>query len=291
MYYYVINPAAGNGAINTVQDKLKQRLIELGINGEFVKTTGPGEAEAVTKTAIEKGANTIVAVGGDDTVNEVMNAAAGTATAIGIIPLGKSNTLASHFGISSWQQACEVLAARRIVSYNLIGAGQNYFLSTLTLGFETDLDKHVDTSSETIKDRARQFVSSWRHAKNFSTLHGSISADDKLKIDADIFTLQVANQKFNDPLAKNSLVVSLTDRPARPQLSAYLWQHLRGDKPLDDTATTRFFARKVVVETDPVTGVMIDGKLIGRTPIAIRLTDRQVRFITEKQLANIKEGL
>jgi hypothetical protein len=27
---------------------------------------------------------------------------------------------------------------------------------------------------------------------------------------------------------------------------------------------------------------MVDGKVAGRTPIAIRLTDRRIRFITEK---------
>jgi hypothetical protein len=36
---------------------------------------------------------------------------------------------------------------------------------------------------------------------------------------------------------------------------------------------------------------MIDGKVAGRTPIAIRLTDRRIRFITEKQISNIKATL
>jgi diacylglycerol kinase family enzyme len=291
MYYYIVNPSSGKGSVNQVQEKLKLRLRELGIDGEFAKTTGPGDAEKLTKTAIEKGANTIVAVGGDGTVNAVMNAASGQDVAVGIVPLGTSNTLAEHFGIHNWQQACEVLSARRITTYRLIAAGQNYFLSTLTLGFETDLDKAIDTDSNTLKDRLMQFASSWQHARNFTPLHCRIEADNDLVIEADAFTVSIDNQKFHNPLAENKLVISLVEQPSRPQLTHYLWQLLRGDHAIEDSATTRFTARKIVIETEPSTGIMIDGKLAGRTPIAIRLTDRQVRLITEKQLTNIKESL
>lgn len=291
MYYYILNPSAGHGAINQLQGKLRERLVQLGINGEFAKTTGPGEAETMAKAAVEKGFKTIVAVGGDGTVNEVMNGITDTTAVIGIIPLGKSNSLAHHFGIHNWQQACEVLAARRISSYNLIAAGKNFFLSSLTLGFETHFDKTIDTSSRALRDRISRFVTSWRHVQNYEIIRCKLNIDDKLSLEADTFTLQITNQKFTNPAAENRLVVSLTDRPARPQLSAYLWQLLRGEKPLEDTATTRVFGRRVVIETEPATGVMIDGKTSGRTPLAVRLTDRQVRFITEKQLANIKEAL
>ncbi len=291
MYYYIVNPAAGKGAINQIQDKLRERLLQLGINGEFAKTTGPGDAETMTKAALEKGFKTIVAIGGDGTINEVMNGMTDSTAVLGIIPVGKSNTLANHFGIHSWQQACEVLAARRISSYNLMAAGQNYFLSNLALGFETDLDKNVETTTNALRDRVVSFINSWRHAQNYPTLKCTLTIDDQFSLEADTFSLRVANQKFLDPSSPNRLVVSLVDRPGRPQLTSYIWQLLRGEKPLEDRATTRVFGRRVMIETTPPTGITIDGKLGSRTPLAIRLTDRQVRFITEKQLSNIKEAL
>jgi diacylglycerol kinase family enzyme len=291
MYYYIVNPTAGKGSVNQVQEKLRAKLHQLGINGEFVKTTGPGEAETMARAAVEKGFKTIVAVGGDGTVNEVMNGVTDTTAVIGIIPLGKTNAMAKHFGINSWQQACEALAARRIASYNLIAAGKNFFLSTLTIGFETDFDKNIDTSSQALRDRMGRFASSWQQARDYQTLHCRIAVDDAYTLEAEAFTLQISNQKYANPVAENRLVVSIAERPARKQLTPYLWQLLRGDKPLEDAATTRVFGRKLMIETDPITSVMIDGKVGGRTPLAIRLTDRQVRFITEKQLANIKEAL
>jgi diacylglycerol kinase (ATP) len=147
MYYYIYNPAAGKGA-GLSADRLRARLRDLGIDGELVKTSGPGDATKLARTAIDRGSTTVVVVGGDGTVNEVVNGITKETVAVGIIPTGHSNLLAHRLGITNWQQACEVLAARRLTSYGLIAAGQNFFLSTLTLGFETDLDKQVETTPD-----------------------------------------------------------------------------------------------------------------------------------------------
>lgn len=282
MYYYIINPAAGKGAINTIQDKLRARLNQRGIGGEFAKTTGPGDATKMAEVAIEKGYTTVVAVGGDGTVNEVINGITKDNVAVGIVPIGHTNVLANHLGINNWQQAADVLAARRLTSYGLIAAGQKYFLSTLTIGFETDLEKQVDAGETALRSKIKQFGTSWGHAQNFTPLHCVLSVDDKFELECDMFTLSVANQKFINPLADNRLVVTLSEQPSRTQLTGLLWRKLQGKAQGDDVATTRFTASRVLIKTTPPTGMMVDGKVAGRTPIAIRLTDRQVRFITEK---------
>lgn len=286
MYYYVFNPTAGGGRSN-LQDKLRTRLRALGIDGEFAKTTSGGDATKLAKLAIEKGYTTIVAVGGDGTVNEVINGITGDQAAVGIIPLGNSNLIAAQLGINGWEQACEVLAARRLTSYGLIAAGQNFFLSTLTLGFETELDKTLDNDVSGLRGRAKQFRQSWGHASQFAALRCRIKVDDRYEMECDLFTLSVTNQKFLSPLAENKLVISLSDRPGARQRAAYLWQLLRGGSPLEEAATTRFPADRVIIETDPPTGLTVDGKLAGRTPIAIRLTDRRIRFITEKAASRL----
>ncbi len=294
MYYYIVNPAAGRGQIKNLQDQLRSRLDKLGIRGEWVKTTGPGDATRLAKAAVASGHTTIVAVGGDDTVNEVINGIDHDNVAVGIIPIGTANRVATQLGIITWPQACEALAARRLTSYSLIAAGQKYFLSTLTLGFETDLDKTVDTSKPGLRARARQLVQSLGHARHYNSLKCRIEVDGQFTLTCDLFTLSVANQKFLNPLADNRLMIALSDRPeARLKLGSVVWQTLRsrGQGTLDDTATTRFLADRVVIETDPPTGIMVDGKVAGRTPIAIRLTDRHIRFITEKIVADFKSAI
>lgn len=294
MYYYVVNPASGHGQVKNLQIKLRSRLDELGIRGEWAKTTGPGDATRMTKAAVAAGHTTIVAVGGDDTVNEVINGIEKDNVAVGIIPIGTTNRLANQLGILTWPQACEALAARRVTSFSLIAAGQKYFLSTLTLGFETDLDKTVDTSRGGLRARIGQLIQSLGHAQSYGTLRCHIAIDEKYTIDCQLFTLTVANQKFLNPLADNRLIVSISDRPkAQLKLGAIVWQTLRsqGHGTLEDMATTRFLADRLVIDTDPSTGIMVDGKIAGRTPIAIRLTDRHIRFITEKIVADFKNAV
>jgi diacylglycerol kinase family enzyme len=286
MYYYIINPAAGNGSVNSIQQRLRERLNELGIGGEFAKTTGQGDATKMTKAAIEKGYNTVIVVGGDGTVNEVINGVSQEQVAVGIIPMGSSNTLAKHFGILNWQQACTVLAARRISTYNLMAAGQNYFLSNLTLGFETDLDKAVDTPDSRLSSRIKHLGKSWGKARNFETLECHLMLDN-LTIDCHVFTLTVANQKFQNPLLDNRMVINITDRPTSKQLGSYLITRFRGQPSYEDYATTRLYGNRLTIDAKPTGSIMIDGKVTGRTPIAIRLTDRKVRFITEKVVTGL----
>jgi len=294
MYYYIVNPTAGHGQVKNLQDKLRARLDQLGIRGEWAKTTGPGDATRLAKAAVASGHTTIVAVGGDDTVNEVINGIENDSTAIGIIPIGTANRVANQLGIITWPQACDALAARRLTPYSLIAAGQKFFLSTLTLGFETDLDKTVDMSAKGWRAKASQFAKSFGHATTYSSLKCKIEVDGKFTVNCDLFSLTVANQKFLNPLAENRLIIALSDRPnAKLKLGGLVWQTLRSGSrgTLEDTATTRFLADRVVIETEPPTGIMVDGKVAGRTPIAIRLTDRRVRFITEKIVADFKDAI
>ena len=288
MYYYIINPTAGRGAINSIQDKLRDQLTQLGISGEFVKTTGAGDATKLARDAAAKGYTTIVAVGGDETVSEVMNGIDTEKIAIGIIPIGNSNKLANHLGLMSWQQALPILAGRRLASYRLIAAGQKYFLSNLTIGFETDMDKQLDNPPKKLVGKMKQFRKTWGHARNFDTLDCKIKVDDDYELSCQLFTLTIANQKFLNPAAENKLVISIADQPGRGQLTSYLWRRGKHDQHHGDHVTTRIFADRVQIETAPTTGIIADGKVSGRTPIAIRLTDRQVRFICDKPVSAFK---
>jgi diacylglycerol kinase (ATP) len=93
-FAFIVNPNAAMGAIGRewprIQDLAKQRL------GEFQAflTTGPGHAIALTRQALEQGADVVVCVGGDGTLNEVVNGFMGEdnpvrpGSTLGFIPRG-----------------------------------------------------------------------------------------------------------------------------------------------------------------------------------------------------------
>jgi len=70
----VINPSAGNGKAKRIAQSLLQKIkssCDFEININF--TTGKIDATLITRKAIMDGASMIIAVGGDGTINEVVN--------------------------------------------------------------------------------------------------------------------------------------------------------------------------------------------------------------------------
>jgi diacylglycerol kinase (ATP) len=68
---------------------------------EFVVPGSPEQTTAAAREAEERGVSLIVAAGGDGTVHRVVNGVRGTASHIGILPVGTGNDLAGHLGISA----------------------------------------------------------------------------------------------------------------------------------------------------------------------------------------------
>ena len=89
----VWNPASG-GAPSEVE--LREAL---GDDVELVSTTADDPGAGQAERAVAAGASTVIAVGGDGTVRAVLDALAGTATSLALVPTGTGNLLAANLGI------------------------------------------------------------------------------------------------------------------------------------------------------------------------------------------------
>ncbi|MEE8480333.1 MAG: acylglycerol kinase family protein, partial [Desulfobacterales bacterium] len=70
---FIINPNAGNGSTGSDWPIIKKLARDrLGPFTTYI-TSGPGDAILLTKEAIVKGAGLVICVGGDGTLNEVVN--------------------------------------------------------------------------------------------------------------------------------------------------------------------------------------------------------------------------
>ena len=74
-------------------------LHRAGIEAEAVVTTAAGSAAAQVHKAVLQGYDAILACGGDGTVHEVLQNLVGTDIALGVLPLGTANALASDLGL------------------------------------------------------------------------------------------------------------------------------------------------------------------------------------------------
>lgn len=95
---FIVNPISG-----TVRSKDIKRMIpdmipnHLSYEIKFTEYAGHGKK--IAKEAVKEGVKTIVAVGGDGTINEVACQLYGTNSRLGIIPMGSGNGLALHLGV------------------------------------------------------------------------------------------------------------------------------------------------------------------------------------------------
>ena len=151
--FAVVNPAAGGGRTERVWRGLRDELTRSGLALEWVATAAPGDATALARRAALEGWPLIVAVGGDGTLNEVVNGvvdADGRARAtIGLIATGRGRDACANLGLAAEPE----IAARRL----LIGAEaridlgvaagpdgtRRYFVTAAGAGFDAVVARRV----------------------------------------------------------------------------------------------------------------------------------------------------
>ncbi len=79
-------------ALNTLQ--------QAGVETLPLTIDGPGSGSALARHAMLEGCDAVLVCGGDGTVHEVLQALVGTPVALGVLPMGTANALASNLGLA-----------------------------------------------------------------------------------------------------------------------------------------------------------------------------------------------
>lgn len=97
-YAFIINPSKPTAA--TTRARIKEYCANKGLTEVmFIDTQLDKDGRACAKEALARGADVVIAVGGDGTVRTVASALGGTGHAMGIIPIGTGNLFARNMGI------------------------------------------------------------------------------------------------------------------------------------------------------------------------------------------------
>lgn len=289
MYYYIINPAAGGGKINKIQDKLKERLIALGIAGEFEKSTGSNDIPKLIAIALRKGFKTIVAVGGDGTINEVINTIHGqTNIALGIIPTGNTNELANLLGIPDWQSACNILAARKVESVDLGIINDRYFVTSSSIGLDNVIYGLKKFQTPSRFARSLYTVKLSTAIKRFKPITLNIDFDKKFNIKTECLNLSISNGRFVNYLPKAS-------KPQDGILDAILIHNLSFKETLlygqgkisfkkaETDKVSVFHAKNITISSREPLDVSADGQVITKTPVKINISDQKLKVIVSRK--------
>ena len=111
-HLFIVNPSAGKPR---AKQALERQIRALGLDSEIVYTQGPGHARSLARAAGERGEPArIYACGGDGTLNEVVNGAAGFENlAVTNVPLGTGNDFLKIFGPDCRQAFLDLEALSR----------------------------------------------------------------------------------------------------------------------------------------------------------------------------------
>lgn len=93
---FILNPISGTTAKAGIPKLIEQHLDHEIFTHEVLFTEYPGHATELAREAQMSGADIVVAVGGDGTINEVARSLTHTSTALAILPCGSGNGLARH---------------------------------------------------------------------------------------------------------------------------------------------------------------------------------------------------
>ena len=149
----IANPVAGRNRAERNATRLARAIEEKGESADVSITGGPGNAEEMTRKAVNAGATRVVACGGDGTVNEVVNgikssANGGDGVALGIVSTGRCNDLNFGLGLpGNSKEAMEYLVRSEVRPIDLGRIGDRYFTTIVTLGFDSEVSQYVDEGS------------------------------------------------------------------------------------------------------------------------------------------------
>jgi diacylglycerol kinase family enzyme len=143
MYYYIVDPQKiSQREFERVQNLLHSSLSEYRVSGEIVRSTGLRTINQLVENAFSHGAKTIVAVGSDDTLHDVINAIKNREIVVGFIPIYETE-IGEMLGVKNIDQAAKTIGLRRLAEFDLGRVNGNYFLSKLMFGLGTQADNGV----------------------------------------------------------------------------------------------------------------------------------------------------
>lgn len=290
----VANPHAGGGRARTVALKAAETLRDSGIDIElFLPETLPAMQSQLNQ--IDEGsASTLIACGGDGTVNQVLQAAMRTQSALAIIPAGTGNDIARCLGITRaefdpWLQSLGSLLKSstftRVDVTKIIHADKSrWCLGVMSAGFDSAVNERADELTR-LRGTVRYITALILELKQF-TLHDFQLTVDEQRESGTALLIAVGNSSSYGGGMRICPTADMEDglldvtwvsaAPRRTVLRVFprIFSGTHVRHPLVRT----FVGHRIRIEAN---GAMIyaDGERVGQTPVSVEVVPRGLRIV------------
>lgn len=118
------------------------------IDMDYSLTQGPKDATVLAQRAVVSGNyDTVIAMGGDGTINEVVNGLVGSTVMLGVIPYGTANVFGISFNLpTTLKDACLVIIRGNRQKIDVGAINNHYFVCMAGVGFDAYVIKKADQS-------------------------------------------------------------------------------------------------------------------------------------------------
>lgn len=303
----IFNPVAGQS--NSEQDLATiQRILQPEFDLDIRLTTKEVDADQLAREAVERGVALIIASGGDGTLSAAAAAVVGTGVPIAVISRGTANAFATALGIpANIEAACETILSGKTRTVDAAYCNGRPMVLLAGIGFEAETVEKADREAKNRLGMLAYVLAGVQQLRNFKSFETRIETEDKI-ITLNAAAVTIANAApptsvlaqgpaeliVDDGLLDVTLVAP--NNTIGAIAAAYNLLQSAYNAEITDRPDTGFFrARSIQVATNPPQKVVLDGELIGYTPIEVECVPGGLTIIVpsvpEENLDEKLEGL
>ena len=297
--FVVFNPSAGKEAqAAEVRAALTRHFMPPRWTLEIYETTGQADEDvaALCRAACEKGADLVIAAGGDGTLIGVANGLVHSPVPLGILPLGTGNGLARALLIPlNLDEAIELLVNdHTVMAIDALQVGERYFFSNVSVGISPKMMKDTKSADKKLFGPLAYALAMIKRSGVFQLQRYTLTLDGRPR------SIRAAEVLISSPtlLEKPPFLLGPPETLDDGQLEVYVvTAHTVGDyarlvwdlfrRPGKSAAKLSHLAatHSVRIEADRSHLVQADGEVIGHTPVEVQLIPKAIRVIRPKPAA------
>lgn len=301
-WFIVVNPNAGKRRGEKDWNIIEELLHSYNLSFSFEFTAYKGHAVKLVFNAITAGYRHIIAVGGDGTMNEVVNGCfrqkicATSELYLSMITIGTGNDWGRMFGIpKEYSKAIEIIKAKHtclhdtgIVQYfNGTKRKKRYFINIAGIGFDAIVAKRTNLQKE--KGRSGKTIYFWNLLRSlmfYKHTNASISIDGK-RIIKEVFTISLGIGKYSgggmmqtpNALHDDGLFdITIIKKMRKGEIIRNL-KLLYDGTILSHPKVENYTGKDILIDSDPLIHVEADGESLGHSPIEFQILPRSINIV------------
>lgn len=301
-WFTIVNPNAGNGKGKKDWDRISGLFEKENIRISARFTEKKGQAIEFVREALGSGFRRIISVGGDGTLNEVVN---GVFTQdfcptkeilIGMIPVGTGNDWGRMFGIPLvYEGAVNVIKANKTLPHDIgiisyySGSEQHkrYFINIAGLGFEAVVVKKTNKQKD--KGRSNNAIYFYNLISSlicYKNTKADLTIDGK-KSTCSVFSVNVGNGRYcgggmrqtPDALPDDGLLdITVIKEMGRIEIIKAL-KILYDGTILSHPKVDGYRANNLLVESESLLYAEADGETLGHTPVEFSIIPAGINVV------------